>query len=204
MRSMAGSKTERLTTERVVTAAGVIVDADGVDGLSLTRVASALGVTQPALYNHVDGIHDLLRRLALHAREDLVNALRNAAVGRTRDDAVRAVAKAWREFVRSHGGLYAVTDRYPVAEDEEMIAAVGEVVGVLEAVLQGYGLSVADRRATAWSLRSAFHGFCVLEMEGGHPYPEDIDGGFGQLVDLLCAGIAEREAKKQPASRKRR
>ena len=194
--------TDRVTVDRVVSAATAIIDAEGLDALSLTRVAAEIGVSQPALYNHVDSAHDLLRRLALVARQELVDALRRAAVGRTRHDAVHAVAGAWRRFVRDHPGLYAATDRYPVGDDDEMKAAVGDVVAVLEAVLQGYDLPRDECTAAAWSLRSAFHGFCVLEMEGGHPYPQDIDAGYARLIDLLCAGLDQRE--RPPAPRRRR
>ena len=184
----------RVTTERVVAAATAIVDGDGIDALSLTRVAADLGVSQPALYNHVDGLQDLLRRLSLVAREQLVDALRRAAVGTTRDQAVRAVAEAWRTFVLTHPGLYAATDRYPVGTDPEIKAAVADVVGVLEAVLQGYDIAPRQRSAAAWSLRSAFHGFCALEVEGGHPLPQDLDAGYTHLLALLCAGLQQLES----------
>ena len=186
---------DRVNQERVIATAAAIIDTEGIDALSLTRVAAALQVTQPALYKHVDGVQGLLRLLALAARRQLVDTLRRAAVGRTRCDAVRAVATAWRGFVRAHPGLYTATDRYPVGDDEEMKTAVADVVSVLEDVLQGFALTRPTRTAAAWSLRSAFHGFCVLEMEGGHPYPRDIDAGYRNLVDLLCAGLDKRERK---------
>ena len=47
---------------------------------SLTRVAADLGVTQPSLYRHVDGIGALRKAMALRARELLVAALTDAAL----------------------------------------------------------------------------------------------------------------------------
>ncbi len=40
-------------------------------------------------------------------------------------------------------------------------------------------------------LRSALHGFCVLEANEGHPESTDLDVVYRRLVALLCAGIKE-------------
>ena len=62
---MPGVATERehLTREAIVATARGIVVADGLDGLSLRRVATALGVTAPALYAHIEDKHDLLEEI---------------------------------------------------------------------------------------------------------------------------------------------
>ena len=43
-----------LDTGQVVDCAAELADADGLDAVTLTRVAERLGVRQPALYRHVD------------------------------------------------------------------------------------------------------------------------------------------------------
>ena len=50
-----------LDPERVVDAAAAIADAEGLDAVTLARVAGGLGVRAPSLYNHVDGRGGLLR-----------------------------------------------------------------------------------------------------------------------------------------------
>ena len=59
-----------------------IADAEGLDAVTLARVAGGLGVRAPSLYNHVDGRAGLLRALALRGVRELTAALRDAAVGR--------------------------------------------------------------------------------------------------------------------------
>ncbi|MFC7432519.1 MULTISPECIES: TetR/AcrR family transcriptional regulator [unclassified Agrococcus] len=54
-----GPKRE-LSTERIVDAAIVIADADGLDAVSMGRVATALGFTPMSLYRYVTGKDDLL------------------------------------------------------------------------------------------------------------------------------------------------
>ncbi|MBJ32338.1 MAG: TetR family transcriptional regulator [Acidimicrobiaceae bacterium] len=178
-----------LDTEQVVDAAATLADAEGLDAVTLTRVAERLGVRQPALYRHVDSYDALIRALGLRGREILATQLGEAAVGLAGDDAVRAMGRAWRSMVRDHPGLYAATDRYPCAGDAELEAAVERVVQVLGQALTAYGLADDDRVHAARSMRSALHGFAHLESGDGHPHPVDLDDSFDRLVDLLCAGI---------------
>ena len=179
-----------VTRERVIAAAADLVDSKGADALVLSQLAETLDVRQSALYKHVDGVDDVQHQLSLLARNLLAQQLRAAAVGLSRDDAVMALADAWRAFVRAHPGLYAITDRYPTAPHPDLVSAVGEVVEVINRVIAGYGLSPDDSEQAAWSLRSALHGFCILESVEGQPAGTDPDLVYRRLVELLCAGIA--------------
>lgn len=178
-----------LDSARVIAMAAKIADTEGLDRLTLTRVADELGVRQPALYRHIGGYDDLLRSLSLRGREFLAQRLADAAVGLSGDDSVAAVGRAWRKVVRDHPGIYAATDRYPCAGDPELEAAVEWVLAVLGQTLRGYDLTDEDRVHAARALRSAFHGFSHLESGDGHPLPHDPEDTFEHLVQLLCAGI---------------
>ena len=177
-----------LDTEQVVEAAVVLADAEGLDAITLTRVADELGVKQPALYRHVDNFDALVRFLGLRGREILLARLTDAVVGVSGDDAVRSLGRAWRDMARDHPGVYAATDRYPCAGDPELEAAVEAVVEVIAQSLVSFDLSAEQTVVVARSLRSAFHGFAHLEAGDGHPHPMDLDDSFDQLVDLLIAG----------------
>ena len=190
-----GSARLPLDSAKVVATAAEIADAEGLDRLTLTRVADELGVRQPALYRHIGGYDDLLRSLSLRGREMLAQRLADAAVGLAGDDSVAAVGHAWRQMVRDHPGIYAATDRYPCAGDAELEAAVEWVLAVLGQTLRGYDLTDEDRVHAARALRSAFHGFSHLESGDGHPLPHDPEDTFEHLVELLCAGIQRLSRK---------
>jgi AcrR family transcriptional regulator len=54
----------QLTRERVVTAAIELADRDGIDSLSMRKLAQDLGVEAMSLYTHVNSKNDLLNALA--------------------------------------------------------------------------------------------------------------------------------------------
>jgi len=178
-----------LSTEIVVDQATLIVDQEGLDALSLTRVANELGTSQPALYRHVASYEDLLRALGLRGRQFLAENLAESAVGLAGEDAIRAMGYAWRATVREHPGLYAATDRYPCAGDSELEEAVERIVKILAQGLTTYDLSVDATVHASRALRSAFHGFSHLEAGDGHPLGQDLDDSFDGLLTLLCRGV---------------
>src|SRR5262245_42188218 len=55
---------EPLTRERILAAALAIADADGVEALTMRRLAQELGVEAMSLYHHVQGKADLLGGIA--------------------------------------------------------------------------------------------------------------------------------------------
>lgn len=180
-----------VTADAIVEAAGRIADAEGLDSLTLSKVAAELGVSQPAMYKHVSGVEDLLRRLALLARQMLARRLGEAAVGRSQDQAVEAAAAAWRAFVKEHPGIYAATDRHPLAGYPDLEQAVADIISILTRIVAGFGLTDEEAEHGAWSLRSALHGFVVLEVERGHPGPLDLDESFARMVRLICGGLRD-------------
>lgn len=187
------SKT-RLSRAVVIDRAAVIADAEGIDAVTLSRIAHDAGVKQPALYRHVTGIEELWMLLSLRARDILVSQLNEAIANTEREKSVLAAAHAWRTFVQQHPGLYSATDRVPSVGDADVELSLTRVVAALTAALDGYALTNAQRAHCARSLRSALHGFCVLEKDMGHPEPFAIDNSLVQMVKLFCRGIETLEA----------
>lgn len=184
----------QLSTDIVIECAARIADTEGLDALSLTRVANELGTSQPALYRYVDSYDNLVRALGLLGRQILADRLASSAVGLSGDDAVRAMGDAWRSTVRDHPGLYAATDRHPCAGDPELETAVDRIVRILGQGLLSYDLSEDATVHAGRALRSAFHGFSHLEAGDGHPLGQDIDDSFDDLLTLLCRGVRSMAA----------
>jgi AcrR family transcriptional regulator len=178
-----------LDTDQVVATAARIADAEGLPAVTLARVAGELGVRPPSLYNHVDGHPGLVRAVSLLAIRELTAALREAAVGRARDDALAATARAYRDYALAHPGRYAATVAAPAPDDAEHRAAAGETVAVVLAVLRGWELDGDEAIHAARAYRSAIHGFVTIEAGGGFGIPLDLDESFARLVATLAAGL---------------
>jgi AcrR family transcriptional regulator len=183
----------------VVGAAAALADEAGLEGVTLGRLAGRLGVRTPSLYNHVDGLEGLRRELALLGTRELGERLGRSAVGKSGDEAVVALAGAYRAYVAERPGLYAATVRsFRLSDpaDEERRAAEGEVLGVVLDALSGYGLRGDDALHAVRGLRSVVHGFATLESAGGFGMALDPDESFRRLVTAFVDGLEKKPAKK--------
>jgi AcrR family transcriptional regulator len=181
-----------LSKAQVVDAAARIADAEGLEAVTVARIATELGIQAPSLYNHVAGRDDLIGALGVRALQELGAALTQASVGRSRDDALQGIAAAYRAYVLEHPGLYSATIRAPEADDRERQEAAEKVLQVVYAVLAGYGLEGDDAVHAARAVRSGLHGFASIEVAGGFGIPADRDESFRRMVAGLAAGLETR------------
>jgi AcrR family transcriptional regulator len=179
-----------LDSQAVVAAAAELADEDGLEAVTLARLADRLGVRSPSLYAHVDGLGDLRSRLAARAARNLSQALAVAAAGKSRHHALRAVAQTYRSFARDHPGTYAAMQRAPDDEAGELAAAGRELVGVIVAVLQGYDIAGEEAVHAVRVMRSSLHGFVSLEREQGFRIPLAVQESFERLIEVLDRGLA--------------
>jgi AcrR family transcriptional regulator len=179
-----------LTQTRVLEEAELLADEVGLQRLTLAALAGRLGVRQPSLYKHVDGMDGLQRGLTVRAKNDLANVLARAAIGRERGDAITAIAHAYRRWAHEHPGRYVAAQRAPAADDAEDLAASREVVSVVTEVLAGYQLRDDDAIDATRALRSALHGFVMLELGGGFGLPVSVDRSFERLVRGLVTALS--------------
>jgi AcrR family transcriptional regulator len=184
----------------ILQAATEIADTYGIDAVTLASLAKKLKIRPPSLYNHVDGLHGLRKKLAIHGFKELHSFLQFSIIRRSGDDAVRALGEAYLAFVRAHPGLYEATLRVPDPLDPDVQRAGSEIVDLTVRVLKAYGLENEAALHTVRGLRSIFHGFASLEQRGGFALPLDLDVSFRLLIDTFLAGIHTMKSNKKPNS----
>jgi AcrR family transcriptional regulator len=182
-----------LNRAAVVEAAAALADEGGLEDLSLADLAERLGVRKPSLYNHIAGIGDLKRGLALVGLLELGRRLSRAAAGKAGEDGLFALAEAYRRFVKERPGLYGASVRsYRISdpEDPEFRAAEEEAMGTVVAVLASCGVRGEEETIhAARGLRSIAHGFATLEEAGGFGMSVDPDESFRELTRAFAAGL---------------
>jgi AcrR family transcriptional regulator len=186
------SPRSNLSKAIVVQAAAELVNAEGLEALSLGRLADKLGIRTPSLYNHVDGLPGLRQELSILNARTLAERISEAAIGQSGPGALRAVMHAMRVYIKEAPGLYLSTlqasgtqaDVDPELEQEEVRA-----VRVGMAVMASFGLEGEAAVHALRGLRSLVHGFTTLEVSGGFGIPLDLDESFARLVDLFVAGL---------------
>jgi AcrR family transcriptional regulator len=162
--------------------------------LTLAGLASRVGVAVPSLYKHVASLADLRREVAIASVTELTGLITAATSGRAGADAVAAMAHAVRSFAHEHPGRYAATQTAGDPSDPadaRLTQAGAQTVTVIAAVLRGFDLPDNCMVDAIRILRSAVHGFVLLELEGGFGLPEDLERSFTLLIDTVTAGVSQ-------------
>ncbi|MBU3751147.1 MAG: TetR/AcrR family transcriptional regulator [Mycobacterium sp.] len=212
--STRGRSTAKLSRDVIVGAALAFLDREGWDALTINALATQLGTKGPSLYNHVDSLEDLRRTVRMRVIDDILQMLNTVAAGRTRDDAVIAMASAYRSYAHHHPGRYSAFTRMPLGgDDPEFTAAAQAAAAPVILVLASYGLVGEEAFYGALEFWAALHGFVLLEMTGvmdvgmvagtaggeaGGEEPRgvrvDTDAVFSDMVRRLAAGMAHRSS----------
>lgn len=175
-----------LSPDAVVSLAVAIVDEEGPAALTLSAVAGRAGVATPSLYKHVRNLAELRELLSVRILNEMAEHVGAAVLGRSGDDALRALMEAWRSYVAQYPGRYATMIQAP---DPVTAEAGARLIDILLAALRAYGLEGPDAIHAARSLRAAAHGFSVLEAAGAFGLPEKLDDSYELLIHMIISGL---------------
>jgi AcrR family transcriptional regulator len=178
----------RTSLEEIVVAGRTILDAEGLSGLTMDRVAGAVGVRGPSLYKRVRDRGDLVHLIANAAATELGDLVHAAATtGDPRRD-LRAMVDALRAFAHARPASYGLLfDRLPDAwrPDRELIERAVDPLFLTIAALAGPEHELeAARTVVAWA-----RGFIEMELSGAFKLGGDVEDAYRFGVERLIAAI---------------
>ncbi|MDR0628064.1 MAG: TetR/AcrR family transcriptional regulator [Treponema sp.] len=180
-------KKRGLTGDAVLAAAVKIVETRGFSQLTIQELASSLNVKPASLYNHIGGIDEAKLRLACYALEKMEAALRDTAVGYSREEALKKIAYAYRRFGSAHPELYRAFINCADIEDKKMGEAKQSVVRIFHQVLEPYSLEYETKVHFTRCFRSSLHGFVSFENERFFKNTVDVEASFNMLIESQLA-----------------
>ena len=184
----------RLGGDTIRDAAIELVGEIGLGNLTINALAEKLGVKPPSLYNHLTGIKELQEKIAAFSLQSLEVVIRNAAVGKSRSEALLEIAAAYRKFALDNSELYKSVLMFPGSVDPNVKEAGISVARIIYQVLQSYDLSEELIMHHARGFRSLVHGFVSLE-EAGFFKVGDRDQSFRLLINGFISTLDPGEGK---------
>jgi AcrR family transcriptional regulator len=175
-----------LSEEAVVNAAIAAVDRDGAASLTLAAVAALVGVATPSLYKHVGGLAPLRSLVADRVLREMTEVATAAVLGRSGDDAVRALMQRLRSYAVDHPARYAAVPADP-QHDPALATASAALLDVFAATLRHYALEGAASIHAIRCLRVLVHGFSSIESSAGFGMAESTDRTYEHLVRMYLS-----------------
>jgi AcrR family transcriptional regulator len=180
-----------LNRRQVVDAAIGCIEAQGPGALGVTRVAAALGIKPPSIYNHVGKGDALAWAVAIEGNRRIRDAMRLAVRGvvapRRQLEALTTASRAW---ARANPGLYTVmAQTRPDNAHPEFAPIMDDILELFGRPLAQLGVAPVDTVHAVRGLRAAMHGFLLLEASGQFQLADDVDASFAWLIRAILDGV---------------
>jgi AcrR family transcriptional regulator len=148
---------EPLTRERVIEAALRVMDEEGLEAVSMRRVAREVGVEAMSLYHHVEDKEDLLDGVCESVMAEFVFP----APSQDWRENCRRGARAWRQLLRRHPNVMRL-----FAEQRGPIRTVESIRPTEFAlrILRSSGLSDRDTAQAFHAFGGYIQGFVMMEL----------------------------------------
>lgn len=175
--------------ETIITQAREMIAAEGIEALSLSKLAASLNVKAPSLYRHVDSKTSLLRAVNFLTAQKLFLAL-DEGLAQAGPDAVEkltAVLTAYRTFAHAnpHTYLLAMTNNKDAHRPDEN--ALEQMAIPFQEIMTQISGSEKSLAALRGALALA-HGFVMLELNAQLRRGGDLDEAFQEAVNAYLRG----------------
>jgi AcrR family transcriptional regulator len=159
----------------ITAAARELLEREGVEALTMRRLAERIGIRAPSLYKHLPDKAAVEAAVIASGLEDLAAVLEAAVDGAA--EPVMALAVAYRGFALGHPHLYRLMTDRPLPR-ERLPAGVEERAAA--PVLRAVGDQ--DRARAVWAFA---HGMVVLELARRFPPGADLDPAWRAGITAL-------------------
>lgn len=178
----------RTSVDEIVAAGRAILARDGLEGLTMQRVATAAGVRAPSLYKRVPGRAALVRLVATDALGELRECVDGAAATGEPAHDLRAQAAALRAFAlgdpHAFGLVFAPPADGSIADSGLLAEAAAPVLRVVAELVGPVDALNAARTLTAWA-----SGFLRMELAGAFRLGGDVEEAFDYGISLLIEAL---------------
>ncbi len=155
----------QISKESIIQCAAELIEEKGVTALSLSKLATALGVKAPSLYRHIGNKNQLLQEVNLLTLRNLVTTMQQAIAEADEDPIIQmeVMSVAYRRFAHEHAQLYLLAYTHKaegIRPDENLLV---EMVLPIQAIMA----QICGEAQALTALRGALalmHGFVMLEL----------------------------------------
>lgn len=172
----------------VVAEARRLLEEEGPRALTMRRLAERLGIQAPSLYKHLPDKTALEAAIIATGMEEAATAFEAAVAGVPGtgvddgggDEALPALAAAYREFALAHPHLYRLMHDGPLPRQH--------LPAGLEERTAAPLLRAAGSRARARAVWAFAHGMVMLELDQRFPPDADLDAAWRAGIAAFQAG----------------
>ena len=165
-----------------------MLEAGGLDALTMQAVADRVGIRGPSLYKRIDSRSALIAAIAADAFAELGREIAAAAGGDDPAEDIRRIADAYRAFAhrapQSYGLLFA-----NLAPEARPATVEGARAAAPVLALAQRWVGPEDALDAARLLTAFVHGFVSMEQAGAFRLGGDVETAWRYGVETLIRGL---------------
>jgi AcrR family transcriptional regulator len=179
--------------ESIIKMAREMIERDGPEELSLSRLAAELGVKAPSLYRHIPNKAALLQAVIVFTFQQLFQAYELAiqSSGSDAKEKLIGICRTHRSFAHAHPETYILsftTTLTGQSANEQMLEWVLPIQELMTTIV-GSKESLSALRGTL----SIIHGFVMLELKGQFKRGGDLTEAFESSIEAYLSGWQHQE-----------
>lgn len=185
----------RITKIAVIQAASDIADKKGLNNVSLKAVAEKLNIRTPSLYNHIENLDDLLREVAHNGMRTMNERMIQAAIGKSGDSAIKAVADEYLNYMIEHCGIYETIQWATWHGTEETAEIFSNYTSLLKTLILSCNLEPEKVTEILNLLTGFLHGYTTLQLRYAFDEPDRVKNELNIALDTLLMGVHQKYNK---------
>ncbi|HWC40083.1 MAG TPA: TetR/AcrR family transcriptional regulator [Acidimicrobiales bacterium] len=197
----------RLSRQAIIDAARELLAAEGIEAVSLRRVAGALGVTAPALYAHVNDKRDLLQGVADQEGRRVIERIQSIP-GTDPLTLIRERSLAYVDYAKENPALFKAifmvrpeltaepqdTDSVATMATEAFEVGAAPFFELAKAGLLGN----VDPHLARLAMWTAAHGVATVILAGPEFAPDLERALVETVIDAVIAGLTGQRPQSRP------
>ena len=173
-------------SKTVIETARILIEHEGVEALSLGKIAAELGIKAPSLYRHIKNKHALLQAVVERTYLRLFDAY-DHALANADDDPIEQLLRlslAQREFAANNPNTYmlAYSTQSPASETNPTML-LDRAILVQQIISQISGEE--DSLPALRGLLAITHGFVMLELNGQFRRGGDLSETMEKIIEKV-------------------
>lgn len=182
----------RVTKTAVIQAASDIADEKGLNNVSLKMVAERLKIRTPSLYNHIENLDDLLRTVAHNGMRIMNQRMAQAAIGKSGDAAIQAVAIEYLNYMIEHCGVYETIQWATWHGTDETAKIFCDYTDLLKTLILSCNFGTENAAAILNLLTGFLHGYTTLQLRYAFSDPDKVRMELRMALDTVLIGLHQK------------
>lgn len=182
-----------LDIRQIVEKSAEIANTEGIDSITLKRIAAEMGVKTPSLYNYIQNLEDLRRQIMLYGWKQLEENLLFAVVGFSGYDAIRVMCNTFYSYATENPGVFNAMLWYNKFQDEQTRDATARLFAIVFQIMRPLNLSDVQINHLIRTFRALLEGFALLVNNNAFGNPISIRESFDLSVEVLLRGVQTLE-----------